>query len=114
MESMLMTPPAAVRDLLRRPPLSRMMGFERRRHSRLNTYFKAKVSTFQKNAYCDVLDVSAGGARLRPHSKIDVQKLTLHILGLGSWFGDIVWRRNGEIGVQFRDKMEPFILSSLS
>ena len=113
METLQTSPASESREYLRMPPLSAITGFDRRRHDRLDTKFKAKISTPGQKIYCDVEDISVSGARVRPHSEIDAPTITLHVLGVGSWYGDVVWNRNGEIGVHFRSRMDTFTLSSV-
>ena len=105
--------PDDVREFLRMPPLAKIVGFERRRFDQLNTRFKAKISSDDEKAYCDVLDMSEGGARIRPHSYIDVPMATLHVLGIGSWYGDVMWRSDGEIGMRFHNRVDAFTLSTM-
>jgi len=78
---------------------------ERRRHMRLKTSF---LGTLHPDAaslaanICDVLDLSASGARIRPVDPMpDAPLVTLGIDRFGLFPAQVVWRHGGEVGLQF-------------
>ncbi len=78
---------------------------ERRRHMRLKTSF---LGTLHPDAaslaanICDILDLSASGARIRPVDPLpEAPLVTLGIDRFGLFPAQVVWRHGGEIGLRF-------------
>lgn len=79
---------------------------ERRRHKRFTTCLLATLHP-EPNAkadnLCDVVDLSAGGARIRPVDRLaETRSVTLGLRHFGLIPAQVVWRRDGEVGLEFR------------
>ncbi len=56
---------------------------------------------------CDILDLSAGGAKARPRDSIDDETVLALVLDkIGRFDVDVVWKRDGTLGLKFRDDPE--------
>jgi hypothetical protein len=80
---------------------------EHRVHKRFRTCF---LGTLHQSAdadpdnLCDIIDLSASGARVRPVEPIPATtRIALGLRHFGVRSARIVWRRNGEVGLQFEN-----------
>ncbi len=82
-------------------------GTNRRQHERKETELRGTLLVNGSSVACDVLDISAGGGRLRSVEPLDHDgALTLRIEGFGEFPGDIAWKRGQSLGMRFRDDPE--------
>ncbi len=92
-------------NVLAVPRISAQEGSERRRYKRLTTRF---LGTLHPNAkspaanLCDVVDLSASGARIRPVDPLpEAPLVTLGLDHFGLFTAQVVWRHGGEVGLRF-------------
>lgn len=82
---------------------------ERRRHERLPLMLDAEVFVGDDVIGCVVFDLSPGGAKVRltrngiPAEDAPPEDLVLHIPPFGGFEGEISWRDDEYIGIQFFD-----------
>jgi len=78
---------------------------ERRQHGRLKTRFLGSLhpdSAAPAVNLCDVIDLSAGGARIRPVDPLpDAPMLALGLNRFGLLPAQVVWRDRDEVGLRF-------------
>jgi len=80
---------------------------DRRNHKRKPVLWSARLESREGSASCIILDLSAGGAKLRgisPASRKD--EVTLVIDRFGSLRAEIMWARMGLLGIRFLDTPE--------
>ena len=92
-------------ELKAKPGPLRFETRERRRHRRIRTNFLGTLhpsADARADNLCDVLDISASGARIRPVDRLrDASPLTLGLERFGRVPARVVWDRGGEVGLQF-------------
>lgn len=76
---------------------------ERRRHGRVSVLESAVLYADDGCVDCQVTDVSANGARLRPVGRIDVENGPVRVVlaRLGVFPASVQWRVGDAMGVQF-------------
>ncbi len=87
------------------PNLTGHAALERRKHRRIETCLggclRPSISD-QMLRYCDILDVSANGARIRTTKPLAADSwVTLGIEQLGKIHAQVVWQKDNLAGVQF-------------
>ena len=86
-------------------------GEERRASQRVRRYKPAKLAFKNKNdnqtvVDCMLRDISVTGARVRLKSLFDGPKLVvLGVIGDFTRSADVMWYRNNELGLRFRDEV---------
>ena len=92
-------------ELKAKPGPLRFETRERRRHRRIRTNFLGTLhpsADARADNLCDVLDISASGARIRPVDRLrDASPLILGLERFGRVPARVVWDRGGEVGLQF-------------
>lgn len=91
-------------------------AFNRRRYRRFRTEYLGALYPAGENLsdnVCDVLDLSLGGARIRPVEPMGkMERVILELDRVGRFPARIAWHRDGEVGLQF-DEGPPQILRSM-
>jgi PilZ domain-containing protein len=78
----------------------------RRRQTRRGVFLVGQVTTPTGIHECRVLDLSPNGAKLRLSTFVWInQPIRLTLDSLGVFFGVVVWRRNGCIGIAIREHL---------
>jgi len=78
-------------------------GANRRQHERKDASFNAEITLGEERRGCTILDISPGGARLKPLDGTEKgQEGTLHLGKLGDFPVTVAWCREGATGVQFQ------------
>jgi len=80
---------------------------DRRLHKRKPVLWSARIESRDGNTPCIILDLSAGGAKLRgsaPVSRKDHVKLVID--RFGSLRAEVMWARMGLLGLRFLDTPE--------
>jgi hypothetical protein len=78
-------------------------GAEQRRFTRKAVVWPGRVATEDGTLDCSVLNLSAGGARLRVVDALAPDAIVnLRIAGVGRFPARVVWRREHNVGVEFR------------
>ena len=85
-------------------PLRRPAGATSFSARRLNAGWLAEIEGAGETDYCTVLDVSAGGAKLRLDGNLPegAAELSMTIQARAGIAATIVWRKAGQIGVRFK------------
>jgi hypothetical protein len=96
------------------PRAGGIVGFDRRRSIRLDTEVKAMIYGGGRFAECTVLDVCERGARLKYQSEIKRRTILLKTPYMKTRIGTVRWRKDGELGIQFREKLAGDFLALLS
>jgi hypothetical protein len=74
----------------------------RRRYPRTNVLWSGEVAAGERRAGCTVLNVSAGGAKVRLSEPVDMRgDLTLRIGEFGEFVGTVVWKARNLLGISF-------------
>jgi hypothetical protein len=81
-------------------------GAERRRYARMNTTLNGKIFADYQCSDCKVVDLACNGARIRPQDLFVPPTVSLQIPGIGTVSARVVWRRKGQIGLEFRKTPE--------
>jgi hypothetical protein len=77
---------------------------ERRQHKRKPVLWSARVESRDGAADCIILDLSLGGAKLRGQLGVQArQSVTLVIDRFGAIRAEVVWARQGYMGLRFTD-----------
>jgi hypothetical protein len=80
-------------------------GRERRRHQRFRTGYMGSLhedAETRASNLCDILDISATGARIRPVDPMQpTEHMTLGLERFGLFPARVVWWRNDEVGLRF-------------
>jgi len=87
----------------------------RRAEERFALGERAQCSLRDVGVACDVLDLSAGGAKLRFDEKVEAHQgtgVTLDLDGVGRLAGRIAWSARGDAGLRFGD-LEPAMREAL-
>lgn len=74
---------------------------DRRRFVRVAAGIKGKIFSKLQSDNCEVVDLSVGGARIRPYCMFVPRDISLQVPGMGTVAGRVAWRRKGQIGLQF-------------
>lgn len=78
---------------------------DRRRQKRFRTCLLGtlhRAAGDQAENLCDILDISFGGARVRPVDPMPARRrITLGLRHFGQLPARVVWRRDGEMGLKF-------------
>lgn len=78
-------------------------GIDQRRYARKAVVWPGSVSTEEGMLACSVLNLSAGGARLRmPDALPRDATVNLRITGVGRFPARVVWCRDHHVGIEFR------------
>ena len=78
---------------------------DERKFKRADTVIPGMLIFGNLKVRISVLDLSIAGAKIRTDAPIDPgRKIALAIDGFGSFPAEVVWRREGRIGMRFRDK----------
>jgi len=96
------------------PRFAAVKGFDRRRFARLDTDVKAMIYGGGRFAECTVLDVCTRGVRLRCKSDIKRRTVLLKTPYMKTRVGTVRWRKNGELGIELREKLAGDFLALLS
>ena len=77
---------------------------ERRQHKRKPVLWAARIESMNGPSDCIILDLSLGGAKLRSQAQVKSrQKVTLVIDRFGALRAEVVWARQGHLGLRFTD-----------
>ncbi len=77
---------------------------DERKFKRADTVIPGTLIFGNLKVRISVLDLSISGAKIRTDAPIDPgRKISLALDGFGSFPAQVVWRRDGRIGVCFRD-----------
>ena len=75
----------------------------RQRHPRLSVLIGATVSCGGTEIMCDVIDLSAGGAKVRSDKPLtEGAAVVLSMEGVSDFHGTVAWRDGDQAGIQFR------------
>lgn len=83
--------------------------FERRRHERYPLMMEAGVLIGGEALGAVIIDLSAGGAKLRLRESEDIQSydpadsIELHIPKFGGFEGKVVWKDDDYVGIMFNE-----------
>ena len=81
------------------------LAHDRRRQKRFKTCFLGTLhrsSNAEAEHLCDILDLSAGGARVRPvDPMLPRRRMALGLRHFGCFPARVVWRRGDELGLKF-------------
>lgn len=76
----------------------------RRRFVRVGTTIRGYIAQNFRLAECEILDLSLGGARVRADESLgDQARITLGFGRFGMIEGEVVWRRQGVMGLKYVD-----------
>ena len=80
-------------------------AIDRRRYRRTAVLWSARLATGAREIECAILNVSAGGAkiRIREHVRLHTP-VTLNIDRFGDFRGEGVWRHDRELGIRFSEE----------
>lgn len=79
----------------------------RRKHSRKSVLFKAKISFEEQNINCEILDISAGGARTKVARQMKHGlHVTLNLDPFGEIPCEIAWQKGQTLGMKFQGDPE--------
>jgi hypothetical protein len=81
-------------------------GAERRRYARINTTLDARIFADYQCSECKVVDLACNGARIKPRDLFMPRTVSLQIPGIGTVSAEVVWRRKGQVGLEFRKAPE--------
>ena len=71
---------------------------------RKSVSFTTVVQVNDRSVECDILDISTGGAKIKLKTKAERgEKISLQIEPIGLFTANIMWNRNGVIGIKFED-----------
>jgi hypothetical protein len=77
---------------------------DRRQHKRKPVLWAARIETRDGPNDCIILDLSAGGAKLRSAAVVTVRDtVTLVIDRFGALNAEVMWARSGKLGLRFLD-----------
>jgi hypothetical protein len=83
---------------------------DERKFKRADTVIPGMLIFGNLKVRISVLDLSIAGAKIRTDAPIDAgRRISLAIDGFGSFPAEVVWRREGRIGIRFRD--EPSVIA---
>lgn len=75
---------------------------ERQRNPRRSVYVAARITDSERDDTCEILNISAGGAKIRIPEDADYDdEVILSIDSHGMFPARVVWREGGELGLQF-------------
>ena len=84
---------------------SRASSRDRRRHKRAHVLFNGRLISGDRSAQGVLLDVSAGGARIRLSEPLEAgSAITLRLARSLDFHVEVVWRNEQTIGLRFREK----------
>lgn len=79
----------------------------RREHLRKKVFLKAELRCGNNAASCDILNMSAGGAKVVTSLKVTTgSSVTLNLDPFGELPGEIVWQNGEEMGINFQKDPE--------
>ena len=80
---------------------------ERRQHKRLPVFWTGRLCKYNghdTDVYVNLMDISAGGARVTMAEPLVGRPLVkLTIDRVGEFFGEVVWEGLGDLGIRFID-----------
>jgi c-di-GMP-binding flagellar brake protein YcgR len=77
--------------------------YSRRKHSRNSVLFKAKIFFDKQSISCEILDISAGGARARVQRQLKHGlHVTLNLDPFGEIPCEIAWQKDQNLGMKFQ------------
>lgn len=75
---------------------------ERQRHLRRSVYVSARITSSERDDTCEILNISAGGAKIRVPEDADYDdEIILSVESHGMFPARIVWRKDAELGLEF-------------
>lgn len=75
----------------------------RRQHPRKKVFLRAELRSGNDAAPCDILNLSAGGARISSTLKVSAgSRVILNLEPFGELPGEIVWQNGEEMGINFQ------------
>lgn len=75
----------------------------RRKHSRNSVLFKAKILFENQSIDCEILDISAGGARVRGKRQLEYGlSVILNLDPFGEIPCEIAWQKGQNLGMKFQ------------
>jgi len=78
-----------------------------REHERNDVLFQSQIVFDEKTLACEIKDISNGGVRVRAAWALPRgQDITLRIDKAGDFTASVVWVREGELGLKFKDDPE--------
>src|SRR3990172_3436129 len=84
---------------------SRASSRDRRRHKRAHVLFNGRLISGDRSAQGVLLDVPAGGARIRLSEPLEAgSAITLRLARSLDFHVEVVWRNEQTIGLRFREK----------
>jgi len=79
----------------------------RRKHSRNSVLFKAKILFENQSIDCEILDISAGGARVRGERQLEHGlSVILNLDPFGEIPCEIAWQKGINLGIKFQGNPE--------
>jgi PilZ domain-containing protein len=76
---------------------------ERRKHLRKGTLWHGTLRTAKGNVACNVLNLSARGAKVEVDGVAKGQGVTLVMEPLGEFTGIVVWQHDGQAGIRINE-----------
>ena len=81
--------------------------YSRRKHSRNSVLFKAKIFFENQSIDCEIMDISAGGARVRGERQIELGlSVILNLDPFGEIPCEIAWQKGLNLGMKFQGNSE--------
>ena len=77
---------------------------ERRKHLRKGTLWHGTLRTPDGNLACNVLNLSARGAKVEVAGVAKGQSVTLVMEPLGEFLGTVVWQHDGQAGIRIKEQ----------
>jgi hypothetical protein len=75
---------------------------DHRAHARREVLVRGRIRRGGAWMGCEVVNVSAGGARLRAEGEFAAgEALVLELQACGEFVGEVAWARDGELGMRF-------------
>ncbi len=81
--------------------------YSRRKHSRNSVLFKAKIFFENQSIDCEIMDISAGGARVRGERQLELGlSVILNLDPFGEIPCEIAWQKGLNLGMKFQGNSE--------
>lgn len=96
--------PAAVAESIPQIMESADEARERRMHMRSSVLWRAEIFSGIRRADCDILNISAGGCRVRLATEfVASDEVTIRSVRFGERKGRVVWKTADRLGIQFNE-----------